>query len=64
MASQPEAATRPDALDLWIAEVGEEYVAGLAEATRQGVVDGTIPAFADKDSFLEHLARTVFDNPA
>jgi hypothetical protein len=38
-AAQHEDVTGPDALDLWITEVGEDYVAGLVEATRQGVVD-------------------------
>ena len=64
VASQPGATDRPDALDLWIAEVGEDYVTGLVEATRQGVADGTIPAFSDKDSFLQHLTRTTLDKPA
>ena len=64
MASQREAASRPDELDLWIAEVGEDYVAGLVESTRQGVAEGTIPAFGDKESFLQHLTRTALDKPA
>lgn len=64
MASQHEAATRPDELDLWIAEVGEDHVAGLVEATGQGVADGTIPTFGDKESFLQHLTRTATDKPA
>jgi hypothetical protein len=53
MASQREAAARPDDLDLWIAEVGEDYVA-----------EGTIPTFGDKESFLQHLTRTAIDKPA
>jgi hypothetical protein len=64
VASQREAATRPDDLDLWIAEVGEDYVADLVEATRQGVAEGTIPTFGDKESFLQHLTRTTIDKPA
>ncbi|MCA1692914.1 MAG: hypothetical protein ABR540_22525 [Acidimicrobiales bacterium] len=64
MASQREAADRPDELDLWIAEVGEDYVAGLVEATRQGAAEGTIPTFGDRESFLQHLMRTALDKPA
>lgn len=64
VASQREAAAQPDELDLWIAEVGGDYVAGLAEATRQGVAEGTIPTFGDKESFLRHLTRTTIDKPA
>ena len=64
MAAQREAAARPDDLDLWIAEVGEDYVVGVVEATRQGVADGTIPTFGDKESFLQHLTRTAIDKPA
>ncbi|HJV08735.1 MAG TPA: hypothetical protein VJ653_03615 [Acidimicrobiales bacterium] len=62
MASQPEAAARPDELDLWITEVGEDYIAGVVESTRQGVAEGTIQAFGDKESFLQHLTAT--DKPA
>lgn len=54
----------PDALDDWIAEVGEGYIVGLVEETRRGVADGTIPAFSDKDAFLRHLTRTPLDKPA
>ncbi len=64
VASQPEAAPRPDELDLWIAEVGEDYVAGLVESTRHGVAEGTIPTFRDKESFLQHLTRIALDKPA
>ena len=64
VASQREAAARPDELDLWIAEVGEDYVADLVESTRQGVAQGTIPLFGDKESFLRHLTRPVLDKPA
>lgn len=64
VASQPEAAANSDALELWIAEVGEDYVVGLVAATRQGVAAGTIPAFGDKESFLEHLTRNALDKPA
>ncbi len=64
MASQREAAARPDELDLWIADVGEDYVAGLVEATRHGVAEGTIPMFGDKESFLQHLTRSALDKPA
>lgn len=64
MASQRETAARPDELDLWIAEVGEDYVADLVESTRQGVAEGTIPTFGDKESFLQHLTRTALDKPA
>jgi hypothetical protein len=64
VASQREAVAGPDALDLWIAEVGEDYVAGLVEATRQGVAEGTIPAFSDKETFLENLTRAALDKPA
>ena len=63
-ASQREAAARPDDLDLWIAEVGEDYVADLVESTRQGVAEGTIPTFGDKESFLQHLTRSALDKPA
>ncbi len=64
MVSQREAAARPDDLDSWIAEVGEDYVADLVESTRQGVAQGTIPTFGDKESFLQHLTRTAIDKPA
>ncbi len=64
VAFEREAATRPDELDLWIAEVGEDHVAGLVEATRQGVAEGTIPTFGDKESFLQHMTRTALDKPA
>jgi len=64
VASQREAAAQPDQLDLWITEVGEDYVAGLVEATRQGVAEGTIPTFGDKESFLQHLTSTAIDKPA
>lgn len=64
MASQRETAARPDELDLWIAEVGEDYVADLVESTRSGVAEGTIPTFGDKESFRQHLTRTAIDKPA
>ncbi len=64
VASQRKAAAQPDALDLWIAEVGEDYVADLVEATRHGVAEGTISMFSDKESFLEHLTRIALDKPA
>ncbi len=64
MVSQREASARLDALDLWIADVGEDYVVGLVEATRQGVAEGTVPAFSDKESFLKHLTRITLDKPA
>lgn len=64
MTSRREAAARPDALDLWIAEVGEDYVADLVESTRQGVAEGAIPTFGDKESFLKHLKRSALDKPA
>ncbi len=64
VASQREAAAQPDALYLWIAEVGENYVAGLVEATSHGVAEGTIPMFSDKESFSEHLTRIALDKPA
>jgi hypothetical protein len=59
VASQGEAVDRPDELNLWIGEAGEDYVAGLVEATRQGVAEGTIPMFGDRDAFLQHLMRTA-----
>ena len=59
MASQHEETRRPDALDDWIAEVGEDYIVDLVEVTRRGVADGTAPAFNDKDAFLQHLTRTA-----
>lgn len=64
MASQREATAQPDELDLWVAEVGEDYVADLVESTRQGVAQGTTPTFGDKQSFLDHLTRTALDKPA
>lgn len=64
VAPQREAEDRPDELDLWIAEVGEDYVAGVVESTRHGVAEGTIPTFGDKESFLQHLTRTALDKPA
>ncbi len=64
MASQHEEARRPDALDEWIAEVGEDYVVGLVEETRRGVADGTTPAFSDKGAFLRYLTRSSLDKPA
>jgi hypothetical protein len=63
VASQREAAARPDELDLWIAEVGEDYVAGLVESTRHGVAEGTIPMFGDKESFLQHLSVPSSTSP-
>jgi len=63
VATHREAAV-PDALDVWIAAVGEDYIASLVEVTRQGVADGTIPAFSDKAPFHEHLTRTALDKPA
>lgn len=56
MASQHEEPAAPDALDLWIAEVGEDYIVGLVEETRKGVADGTIPTFSDTGSFLQRLS--------
>lgn len=44
--------------------MGEDYIVGVVESTRQGVADGTIPTFGDKESFLEHLTRTAIDKPA
>jgi len=64
VASQPEAISRPDQLDLWISEVGEDYVVEVVESTRQRVAEGTIPTFGDKESFLRHLMRTSLDKPA
>ncbi len=37
--------------------MGEDYVAGLVEATRRGVADGTVQAFGDTGSFLQDLKR-------
>ena len=49
----------PDGLDVWIDIVGEDHIAAMVELTRKGVADGTIVAFADKASFLQHLASRV-----
>ena len=49
----------PDALDVWIDAVGEDHIAAMVELTRKGVADGTIVAFSDKASFLQHLASRV-----
>jgi hypothetical protein len=64
VASQDEGTRRPDGLDDWIAEVGEDYIVNLVEETRRGVADGTIPAFSDKAAFLQHLKRTTLDQSA
>ena len=64
VASQPEAISRPDQLDLWIAEVGEDYVVEVVESTSQRIAEGTIPTFGGKESFLRHLMRTSLDKPA
>ena len=64
MASQHEETRRPDALDDWIAEVGEDYIVDLVEQTRRGVADGTIPTFGDKDALLQHLKRTALHKSA
>lgn len=50
------ASDAPDGLDRWIEEVGEDHIAAVVELTRKGVADGTIVAFSDKESFLQHLA--------
>ncbi|MGH9126152.1 MAG: hypothetical protein ACRDZ8_15725 [Acidimicrobiales bacterium] len=63
MAAHDESATF-DQLDRWIAEVGEDYIARLVEETSRGVTEGTIPAFTDKDAFLEHLRTTIAHKPA
>ena len=39
-------------------------MAGLVEATRQGVAEGTIQMFGERESFLQHLMRTTLDKPA
>jgi len=54
----------PDALDDWIAEVGEDYIVDPVEETRRGVAEGTVPAFKDKDAFLQHLTRTALHKSA
>jgi hypothetical protein len=64
VASQHEETRRPDALDDWIADVGEDYVVDLVEQTAQGVADGTIPTFADKDALLQHLKRSALHKSA
>lgn len=64
MASQRRETRRPDALDDWIAAVGEEYIVDLVEQTRRGVADGTFSAFSDKDAFLQHLTRTTLHKSA
>lgn len=53
---------RLDTLDRWIEDVGEDHVAAVVQLTRKGVADGTIVAFSDKESFLQHLASRV-DRP-
>lgn len=63
MASAHEEVAAVDALESWVVEVGEDYIAGLVEETRRGVADGTIPTFTDKDAFLGHLARTPAHKP-
>ena len=55
------ASDAPDALDSWIEDVGEDHIAAVVELTRKGVADGTIVAFSDKESFLQHLASRVDD---
>lgn len=64
MASQHEETPRPDALDEWIAEVGEDYIVDLVEQTRRGVAEGTIPTFSDRNAFLQHVTRTSLDKSA
>ena len=56
------ASEAPDGLDRWIEDVGEDHIAVVVELTRRGVADGTIVAFSDKESFLQHLASRV-DHP-
>ena len=60
--SDREESAAPDALDRWIADVGEDHIAAMVELTRKGVADGTIIPLADKDAFLRHLASRV-DEP-
>lgn len=47
----------PDDLDAWLAHVGEDYITWVVESTWQGVADGTIPAFSDREAFREYLGR-------
>lgn len=47
----------PDDLDAWVTHVGEDYIRWVVESTWQGVADGTIPTFSDRDAFLEYLDR-------
>lgn len=47
----------PDDLDAWLAYVGEDYIAWVAESTWAGVAEGTIPAFSDREAFRQHLDR-------
>jgi hypothetical protein len=53
----PDERSSTPLLDDWIAEVGEERVAAAVRAAQQDIADGTLPAFADKDSLLEYWNR-------
>ncbi len=52
----------PDALDTWVADIGEGNVVAVVELTRKGIADGTILAFSDKESFLQHLTSRVVES--
>lgn len=47
----------PDGLDAWLAHVGEDYIRWVVDSTWHGVVDGTIPAFTDKEAFRQYLGQ-------
>jgi hypothetical protein len=64
MEPRHEEASGPDELDLWLADVGEDYVVRLVQATKRGIAEGAIPTFTDKDHFLQYLTPAKFDKPA
>lgn len=46
-------------LDPWIDEVGEDYFVELAESTRRGVAEDTIPTFSDMGMLLDHVNSRI-----
>lgn len=53
MEDQRERSDTP-VLDEWIAEVGEDAVVAAVRATEQAVEEGSLPAYSDRHSLLQH----------